>query len=79
MNRARTALFLFIRIYTGQEAGSLSLGGRNVVVFFYVQAFRSLIFQLIENIFVLLLKTKNSLLCKAAAKPHAQPGPGWLY
>lgn len=44
-----------------QDANARSLGGRNVVgffFFFYVQAFYFLISQLTENTFVLLLKTK---------------------
>lgn len=38
-----------------QSADSLSLGGGNMVIFFYVQGFCFFIFQFTENTFVLLL------------------------
>lgn len=69
----RSELIPLIKTHIHQDANAPSLGGGNVAGFFYVQAFCFLIFQLTENMFVLLLKTKSLFFCKAAIKPHAPP------
>lgn len=73
----RSELIPLIKTHIHQDANAPSLGGGNVAGFFYVQAFCFLIFQLTENMFVLLLKTKSLFFVRQLSNhmPHPRAWP----